>query len=148
MENPDKEIIKELQIIFSKMKINTLEDILKKYKPDDEKSKESIRDLLLSFNIGFEGKIEEDEEKPQWKWIEILGNMYPVQLIQEVRREPKLYNFVKNKLVYTLSLNPTIETKNSIIRNVIFAFDNEVDRDRLYDDLKLKLQTNYNVVFI
>lgn len=132
-----KDIIKELIEVFKKLKRQELVDVLKQYKSGRESD---VTDLLLTWNTEFnrdqddeefdeDGKpIKKKKEKEILPWIKIFNHRFPIYYLYTFSKEDQ-YDFNKGTIAYFITLNKGIETKSTILKDVMIRYTTEQERD-------------------
>lgn len=152
-----EEIITELYEASKKLKIKDISEILKKYKKGKE---EDLRDMLMSWNINFNMEnfddLDEDDiitskkkkevKKEPYFWFKISNHSLPLYLIYSISKE-EIWDYERQKTIYSIVLNKGIETKNAIIRDVIIEFEDCESRDNEILSLEERLE-GFNIKFV
>jgi hypothetical protein len=149
-------IVKELIEVFKKLGQKELVDILKKFKPSKQEDTES---MILSWNVAFnadkEDVLEFDEngilikdkkKKESQPWIDIFGQMFPVWYLFSISKEER-YNFDNNEMSYYITINKGIETKSTILKDIMIKYTSQEERDQNIASFKEKLIT-FDIKFI
>lgn len=129
-------LIREIKEAFRKLKAIELVDILDQYKKE---TNENIVDLFLSWNTFFDKNegVDEESENKSIPWVEVSSKCLKVSLLLSIEKD-KNYDFMRNKNKYEILINRT-NSDNTYYGNTILSFSTEKDRDREYNNLKLKL---------